>query len=56
MKEVVPHESTLVKQIIQSHVPPGEGAHKHFFDRDARPRANLNYPKNRMTLNSNPKK
>ena len=33
-----------------------EGAHKHFFDRDARPRTNLNYQKNRMTLNSNPEK
>ena len=21
-----------------------QGAHKHFFDRDARPRTNLNYP------------
>ena len=34
----------------------GGGAHKHFFDRNARPRTNFNYPKNRMTLNSNPKK
>ena len=34
----------------------GGGAHKHFFDRDARPRTNFNYPKNRMTLNSNPPK
>ena len=34
----------------------GGGAHKHFFDRDARPRTNFNYPKNRMTLNSNPQK
>ena len=34
----------------------GGRAHKHFFDRDARPRANLNYPKNRMSLNSNPLK
>ena len=24
---------------------PGGGAHKHFFDRDARPRTNFNYPK-----------
>ena len=23
----------------------GGGAHKHFFDRDARPRTNFNYPK-----------
>ena len=29
---------------------------KHFFDRDARPSTNFSYPKNRMTLNSNPKK
>ena len=36
--------------------PGGGGAHKHFFDRDARPRTNFNYPKNRMPLNSNPKK
>ena len=35
---------------------PGGGAHKHFFDRDASPRTNFNYPKSRMTLNSNPKK
>ena len=35
---------------------PGEGGvHKHFFDRDARPRTNFNYPKNRMILNLNPK-
>ena len=34
----------------------GGGAHKHFSDRDARPRTNFNYPKNRMTLNSNPTK
>ena len=34
----------------------GGGAHKHFFDRDARPRTNFNYQKNRMALNSNPKK
>ena len=33
----------------------GGGAHKHFFDRDARPRTNFNYPKNRMALISNPK-
>ena len=32
------------------------GVQKHFFDRDACPRTNFNYPKNRMTLNSNPKK
>ena len=25
--------------------PRGEGAHKHFFDRNARPRTNFNYPK-----------
>ena len=31
------------------------GAHKHFFDRNARPRTNFNYPKNRMPQNSNPK-
>ena len=37
-------------------IPGGGGVHKHFFDRDARPRTNFNYPKNRMTLNSNPKK
>ena len=24
--------------------PGGGGAHKHFFDRDARPRTNFNYP------------
>ena len=23
----------------------GGGAHKHFFDRNARPRTNINYPK-----------
>ena len=34
----------------------GGGAQKHFFDRDARPKTNFNYRKNRMTLNSNPKK
>ena len=33
-----------------------QGAHKHFFDRNARLRTNFNYPKNRVTLNSNPKK
>ena len=36
--------------------PGGGGVHKHFFDRDARPRTNFNYSKYRMTLNSNPKK
>ena len=36
--------------------PGGRGVHKHFFDRDARPTTNFNYPKNRMTLNLNPKK
>ena len=25
--------------------PRGGGAHKYFFDRDARPRTNFNYPK-----------
>ena len=35
---------------------PGGGAHKHFFDRDARPRQISNTQKSRMTLNSNPKK
>ena len=30
--------------------------HKHFFDRDARPRTNFNYPKNIMTPNLNPQK
>ena len=34
----------------------GRGAHKHFFDKDARPRTNFNYSKSRMTLNSNPQK
>ena len=33
-----------------------QGVHKHFFGRDAYPRANLKYPKNGMTQNSNPKK
>ena len=33
----------------------GEGAHKHFFHRDARPRTNFNSPRNRMALHSNPK-
>ena len=33
-----------------------QGAHNRFLDRDARPRTNLNYPKNGMTQNSNPKK
>ena len=26
-------------------IPGEKGAHKHFFDRDARPRTNFNYPK-----------
>ena len=41
---------------LYHHDPRGGGALKHFFDRDARPRTNFNYPKNRMTPNSNPKK
>ena len=31
--------------ICYSILDPGEGAHKYFFDRDARPRTNFNYPK-----------
>ena len=36
----------------------GGGAHKHLFDKHARPRTSFNYPKiakNRMPQNSNPK-
>ena len=32
------------------------GGTQAFFDRDARPRTNFNYPKSRITLNSNPPK
>ena len=32
----------------------GGGGTQAFFDRDARPRTNFNYPKNRMNLNSTP--
>ena len=34
---------------------PRGGAHKHCFYRNACSRTNFNYPKNIMTLNSNPK-
>ena len=30
---------------FNKYISPRGGAHKHFFDRDARPRTNFNYPK-----------
>ena len=31
--------------MVHRFLPRGGGAHKHFFDRDACPRTNFNYPK-----------
>ena len=35
----------MIKVMTKDNQSQGGGAHKHFFDRDARPRTNFNYPK-----------